>query len=243
VWSMRQVPRTGAESRAFVPVPSVVVMTVRDPTAVRECSRVDPPSDQPKPEPQALSVEDALLHELRVRGTAPDAGDAADGLVERAFAIRRRSVLMLTPAGRAEADVRFCLTGTPATPGGEAVQAAYDRFLPLNRALIQICNDWQVRAGGVTNDHRDPVYDWSVIDRLVDLDAKFGPVLRSLGRRVSRFAQYRDRLRGARRHVEADEHDWLLSPRIDSYHTVWMQLHEDLLLGLGLLRAQESADD
>jgi len=213
---------------------------------------VDEPESQPEHQPREREVEDRLLHELRVRGTAPDPGEGsgdrtvADDLVGRGFAIRRRSVLMLTPAGRAEADVRFCLAGTPGTPGTpeeQAVRAAYDRFLPLNRALIQICNDWQVRAGGVTNDHQDPVYDWSVIDRLVAHDSATGPVLRSLGRQVSRFAQYRERLRGARRHVEADEHDWLLSPRIDSYHTVWMQLHEDLLLGLGLRRAEESADD
>jgi hypothetical protein len=50
-------------------------------------------------------------------------------------------------------------------------------------------------------------------------------------------------LRAARRQVEAEEHDWLLSPRIDSYHTVWMQLHEDLLLGLGLQRTDEVSGD
>ncbi|MGZ6995341.1 MAG: hypothetical protein ACXVIM_09025 [Acidimicrobiia bacterium] len=189
-----------------------------------------------EPEPD----DDQVLHELRVRGTAPDEGAVADRLVDAGFAIRRRSVLMLTPAGREAADHRFCVAGTR---DEEPVQAAYARFLPLNRGLIQICNDWQVRAGGVPNDHRDPVYDWGVIDRLVAHDEQSGPLLRSLGRQVSRFAQYRGRLRGARQRVEAEEHDWLLSPRIDSYHTVWMQLHEDLLLGLGLGRAQEDADD
>ena len=183
--------------------------------------------------------EDALLHELRVRGTAGDGTEACDRLVDAGFATRRRSMLILTPAGRAEADVRLRLAGEEAA----AVQAAYDRFLPLNRALIQICNDWQVRPGGVPNDHSDPVYDWAVIDRLVAHDEQTGPVVQSLGRRVSRFAQYRERLRGARRLVEAEELDWLLSPRIDSYHTVWMQLHEDLLLGLGLDRAEETKDD
>ncbi len=181
-----------------------------------------------------------MLHELRVRGTASDTAPVADRLVDAGFAIRRRSMLMLTPAGRAEADVRFCVLGTPAE---DVVHAAYARFGPLNRSLIQICNDWQVRTGGVPNDHRDPVYDWSVIDRLVAHDQQSGPVVASLGRQVSRFAQYRERLRGARRHVEAEEHDWLLSPRIDSYHTVWMQLHEDLLLGLGVQRADELTDD
>ena len=185
-----------------------------------------------------MSDDDVVLHELRVRGTAPDGTEGCDRLVDAGFAIRRRAMLMLTPAGRAEADERFRLTG----PDEEAVQAAYDRFLPLNQGLLQICHDWQLRAGGVTNDHKDPVYDWSVIDRLVTLDEQTGPVVRSLGRQVSRFAQYRERLRGARRLVEAEEHDWLLSPRIDSYHTVWMQLHEDLLLGLGLSRAEESKD-
>jgi hypothetical protein len=189
---------------------------------------------------QTPTEADRVLHELRVRGTAPDEGAAADRLVDAGYAIRRRSVLMLTPAGRAEADHRFCLAGTSLE---EALQTTYARFGPLNRRLIQICNDWQVRAGGVPNDHSDPSYDWGVIDRLVAHDEQAGPVVRSVGRKVDRFAQYRERLRTARRKVEADEHDWLLSPRIDSYHTVWMQLHEDLLLGLGVARADERTDD
>lgn len=186
------------------------------------------------------SDEDRVLHQLRVRGTADPEEAAADGLITAGFAISRRSMLMLTPAGRVEAEHRFCLAGTD---DEEPVQTAYERFLPLNRSLIQICNDWQVRSGGVPNDHKDPVYDWAVIDRLVAHDEQTGPVVRSLGRKVGRFAQYRDRLREARQAVEKGESDWLLSPRIDSYHTVWMQLHEDLLLGLGLERAGERADD
>jgi len=188
-----------------------------------------------RPEPN----DDEVLHELRIRGTAADEGEVADRLVDAGFAVRRREVLMLTPAGRVEAEGRFRLEGEDEA----AVQGAYDRFLPLNQRLLQICTDWQVRPGNVPNDHADKSYDWEVVDRLVALDEQTGPVVRSLGRRVSRFAQYRDRLRGARRRVQDDEHDWLLSPRIDSYHTVWMQLHEDLLLGLGLDRAEESSDD
>jgi hypothetical protein len=184
-------------------------------------------------EPTGPAYDD-VLHELRIRGTAADEGEVADRLVDAGFAIRRRDVLMLTPAGRAEADGRFRL----ADDDESAVQAAYDRFLPLNQRLLQICTDWQLRPGNVPNDHSDKPYDWEVVDRLVTLDEQTGPVVRSLGRRVSRFAQYRDRLRGARRRVQDDEHDWLLSPRIDSYHTVWMQWHEDLLLALGREREQ-----
>ena len=49
------------------------------------------------------------------------------------------------------------------------------------------------------------------------------------------------RIRDALDRVQDGEHDWLVSPRLDSYHTVWMQLHEDLLLALGIARGEEGA--
>ena len=52
------------------------------------------------------------------------------------------------------------------------------------------------------------------------------------------FAPYRERLRSARRRVVDGEHDWFTSPRVDSYHTVWMELHEDLLAALGWERGR-----
>ena len=57
--------------------------------------------------------------------------------------------------------------------------ARYQRFLALNRELIRVCNDWQVRPGGAPNDHSDPTYDWSVVDRLVAIDERVGPILRT----------------------------------------------------------------
>jgi hypothetical protein len=116
---------------------------------------------------------------------------------------------------------------------------AYEAFLPLNRAVLQLCTDWQVRPGGAPNDHTDSAYDWSVIDRLEALDERAGPLLRRLAGAVPRFAPYRERLRAARRRVVDGERDWLTSPRVESYHTVWMELHEDLLAALGLERRAE----
>jgi hypothetical protein len=40
--------------------------------------------------------------------------------------------------------------------------------------------------------------------------------------------------------VRAGEGDWFTSPLVDSYHTVWFELHEDLLATLGLERAEEA---
>jgi hypothetical protein len=36
--------------------------------------------------------------------------------------------------------------------------------------------------------------------------------------------------------VDRGERSWVAQPKIDSCHTVWMELHEDLLATLGLER-------
>ena len=41
--------------------------------------------------------------------------------------------------------------------------------------------------------------------------------------------------------LHAGDKDWFTKPLIDSYHTVWFQLHEDLLTTLGIERSQEGA--
>ena len=35
---------------------------------------------------------------------------------------------------------------------------------------------------------------------------------------------------------------WVTRPRVDSCHTVWMELHEDLLATLGIDRGDETDD-
>jgi hypothetical protein len=178
-----------------------------------------------------------LLHEVRLRGVVDGADHTIEvRVVEAGLAARASKGLRLTSSGREHH------TEWARVDPGEvktAVDRAYQRFLALNRELIRVCNDWQVRAGGAPNDHADPTYDWAVVDRLVAIDDRVGPILRTASQHVTRFGAYRPRLRHARQRVNAGEYEWLTSPRIDSYHTVWMQLHEDLLLALGLDRAEE----
>jgi hypothetical protein len=185
----------------------------------------------------------ALLHELRLRGTIDQVGETDDATVEtlvgRGYAVRRRTVIAITAEGRVEhAMWARCAPGSPAE---SMLRTAYERFLPLNRELLQVCNDWQVRAGNVANDHLDVEYDWAVIDRLRALHERASPVTRSMATTITRFSHHRERLRAAVRQVEAGATEWFTSPRIDSYHTVWMQLHEDLLLALGIDRSSEAA--
>ena len=63
------------------------------------------------------------------------------------------------------------------------------------------------------------------------------PVMRSRRHLVMRYG---DRLADALRKVQAGEHEWLLKPLIDSYHTVWFELHEELISLAGLTRIEEA---
>lgn len=179
-----------------------------------------------------------LLHEIRLRGVVEiDETEIVTVLISEGFVVQSARGVRITAVGRNTHAVWARL------PEGdeleEVARRAYERFLPLNLELLRVCNDWQVRAGGVPNDHRDAQYDWSVLDRLHALDERVGPVVSRLGRAVERFADYRPRLRAALARVDDGDTEWLTSPRIDSYHTVWMQMHEDLLLAIGGDRTNE----
>jgi hypothetical protein len=179
-----------------------------------------------------------LLHEVRLRGVVEvHETEIVALLVDGGFVVHAARGIRITAEGRVTHAAWARLS-----EGGEDEQVAlraYERFLPLNRELLRICSDWQVRPGGVPNDHKDPRYDWSVIDRLQALDERVAPVVSRLGRAVDRFASYRPRLRTARKQIDEGAVEWLTSPRCDSYHTVWMQMHEDLLLAIGGDRASE----
>ena len=179
-----------------------------------------------------------MLHELRLRGVMTvSVDDTVSVLVERGLAVQVTRGIRITPAGR---ELHAAWARVPAASDLEAaVERAYQQFLPLNRALIAACNEWQVLPGGAPNDHRDLEYDWSVVDRVRTIDERTVPLVRRIATRVERFSGYRARLRAALARVDEGEYEWLTSPRIDSYHTVWMQLHEDLLLALGADRSAE----
>jgi hypothetical protein len=50
---------------------------------------------------------------------------------------------------------------------------------------------------------------------------------------------YRPRLTEALEKLDDGDDSWLASPLIDSYHTVWMHLHQELLLTIGMTRKED----
>ncbi|MDQ1381049.1 MAG: hypothetical protein QOJ71_1768 [Actinomycetota bacterium] len=207
---------------------------------VIECSRAPAVTISTVPAPDDATFR--LLHEVRLRGVVEvHEAEIVAPLIEGGFVVHAARGIRITAVGRV---THAAWARLPEGGDDEQIaRRAYERFLPLNRELLRVCSDWQVRPGGITNDHKDPRYDWSVIDRLQALDERAGPVVSRLGRAVERFADYRPRLRAALKHVDDGAVEWLTSPRCDSYHTVWMQLHEDLLLAIGGDRASEPAPE
>ena len=65
-------------------------------------------------------------------------------------------------------------------------------------------------------------------------------VLGQLERVLDRFRIHLPRLRFALERVQAGDTQWFTGASIESFHTVWFELHEDLLATLGLDRAAES---
>lgn len=195
-----------------------------------------------------------VLHGLRLRGFgAPadigaivglDADEAArqlrslagEGLVT--YREGRLTGWALTPEGRAEQEGLLAveLAHTGCRP---RVEGAYRSFLSLNTELLEACTDWQLRDGR-PNDHRDLAHDTAAVERLRAVHGALGPVLADLEAGLERYRGYRPRFDHALDRVGAGDHDWFAKPMIDSYHTVWFQLHEDLLTTLGLERDQES---
>jgi len=162
-----------------------------------------------------------------------------DGLVS--YRDGKLSGFALTSSGR-EDHAGLLAAELDATRARVAVQDAYTRFLQLNQDLLEICTAWQLRdVGGEStlNDHTDGAYDAGVIEQLASLHARVEPICVDLAAALDRFAGYGPRLAHALERVRADEGDWFTKPMIPSYHTVWFEMHEDLLCTLGIERGSE----
>ena len=127
------------------------------------------------------------------------------------------------------------------------IETAYKEFSQLNDDFKELCTDWQLKpstdeSGGeqVLNDHSDPDYDKGVIDRLVELDKQTQPMCASLAEQLERFASYGNRFTHALEMVLEGDTDWIAKPMMESYHTVWFELHENFFSTLGIDRASES---
>jgi hypothetical protein len=130
------------------------------------------------------------------------------------------------------------------TGARDHVYSCYQSFKELNPKLLQVCTDWQMRQLGqshILNDHSDADYDAKVLSRLMRIDDPAQQICSELAIRMSRFGVYRLRLSGALERALSGEIAYV-ADSLESYHSVWFQLHEDLLVTLGISRDEERRD-
>lgn len=196
------------------------------------------------------------LHGLRLKGFAEAPGVAAAvgidvATVEEQLAKLQAEALVthregrlsgwtLTKDGRAEQE-RLARDDLAASGELDAIRTVYATFLELNGRFKVLCTDWQVRDGEIY-DHTDPAYNQVILDRLAEIDAVLtADVLAPLTQVLDRFAAYGPRFAESVRLLGSGALDYLTKPIIDSYHTIWFELHEDLITGLGIDRSQEGS--
>jgi hypothetical protein len=187
---------------------------------------------------------------LKGRATTADLVPAAGLAAEQVLAIlddlraaghveEARERFKLTVEGRAALEAR--LAEERQTVDHAALSAGYHEFDGHNNALKQLMTRWQLRDESTPNDHTDAAYDQAVIDDLTAVDAAFQPLLDRFVELAPRLGHYPARFRVALDRIAAGDHSWFARPLADSYHTVWFELHEELIGLAGLSRAEEAA--
>lgn len=200
-----------------------------------------------------MTPDHLVLHWLAVRKQAT-AGDMSD-LLGTDLEAAERLLKNVVAGGRAvEVDGRYLVSPL----GGVALETAYSRYFGqirenpaflssceaferINLQLKALITEWQtieVAGRRVANDHSNKEYDARVIDRLGAFHETAVSVLQGLERSVPRLGLYARLLLRALEKAEDGEIQWISDARIQSYHTVWFELHEDLLRIAGRTRVE-----
>ena len=199
-------------------------------------------------------IELLALHGLAVKKAGPPAAvaellgrnedevaAALDAAASDGRAMAAKGMFMVTPAGRSWLDEQYPRVFAELRANPSAT-AAYERFEVINRELLALFTDWQMMPAGterVPNDHSDPAYDHAIIDRIGTQHERAQRPLGQFAEFVARLGQYLHRLEAAYDKVLAGNVDFVSGARVDSYHTVWFELHEDLLRMLGREREEQ----
>lgn len=200
-----------------------------------------------------MNDRDLVFHATAIKRHAPPSAIAAlagvpeavaraqlDAAVATGRAFEAKGAYALTPLAGVGLQARYA-RHFAALRADPVFVAAYEGFERINVTLKQIITDWQtLDVGGarIANDHRDKAHDAAVIDRLGGLHEQAEPILQRLSGKLPRLRYYADKLLAALEAAEDGDPEWVSDIRRDSYHTVWFELHEELLRIMGREREE-----
>jgi pyruvate,water dikinase len=112
-----------------------------------------------------------------------------------------------------------------------SIAALYDEFCGINGDFKQLVTDVQL---GKLEKSAAP-------GQLRALHERFAPIATRIGTALARLAPYAGRFESALSSLAAGDDRYLASPMVDSYHTLWFELHEELIQALDRSRVDEAA--
>lgn len=196
-----------------------------------------------------------VIHVIRVAGlvdtdaiaersglTPESVTDIVDGLAGAALVTRREGRMpgwRLTDDGK-ERHRELLQAEMTDTKRRQATERLHSAFAPLNIAFKTVCTDWQLH-NGAPNTHDDAAYDRATTARLHAIHDKLAKPLATAAKTVVPFRTYGPRFADALGRLDAGDPDAFTRPLSDSYHDIWMELHQDLILRLDLKRGDDDA--
>ena len=139
--------------------------------------------------------------------------------------------LKLSPDGRSR--LNLLLEKERSGIDRASMATAYEEFLSANAEFKIVVSDWTLKQGE-PNTHEDSRYDAALLTRLDQVHARVLTVISTAEMQIPRLRGYADKLAAALRKISAGDTVWMTQPVVDSYHTVWFELHEELLQAAGV---------
>ncbi len=180
----------------------------------------------------------SVLQALRMKGRATPgqiataageeearAGEILASMTARGLAEHKGERFRLSPVGREALAV--ALAGERPTLDGAELDQLHEQCVALNGPFKELASRSQ--NGGVVGEQLDMLHE-HLVELLVRLEAA-----------VPRTGRYRPRFERAIAELHGGDRSWFLGPLIDSYHTVWFELHEELIALTGRTREAEAA--
>ncbi|CQD17957.1 hypothetical protein BN1232_04068 [Mycobacterium lentiflavum] len=188
---------------------------------------------------QAIRLKGRISEDDLVTTLGEDPADVAATLASLTAAglLVQNKTLRISAEGRERLNV--LLAEERSGIDQDVLAKSYDDFRAVNNTFKALVSDWQIRDGQ-PNPHDDADYDTAVLNRLDDVHAQVSPIVDAVTTLLPRLGAYGNKLTAALVKVKAGDTVWLARPIIDSYHTVWFELHEELIAASGLTREDEA---
>lgn len=200
-------------------------------------------ADEPSSDGNVPALSDfALVRALGLSGFANTAklamhtGVPAGALEERLNAVPPGLVAQsprgwhLTPQGRHW--LTQALGAERASIDAARTERVFLAFSDLDVELKLVITDWQLRTVDgrqVANDHTDRAYDDAVLARVAALHARLLRLWPEVLGLTARLAPFEQRFERAAAAIAQRDGSMIASPLKDSYHTIWFELHEELI--------------